>query len=148
MIELGTTEFWDRAIKDPALLAHEVCSLDLNDIEGALQKQPALYAWVSAAHEGARIEEERARWNVTKAEAVAMLTAKAFRDPHTDKPKTVGVLQAEVDVDDEVGLRKSVLFAAMEKRAALRAMTDALSHRRDMLVQLAARQRDEAKEYR
>ena len=147
MTELGSVEFWERVENDPERLAMEVCKVDLVNLEQMLQKHPSTRAWVNAAHEVARIDEERARWHVTKARAEALLAAKSVPDPHTGKPKTVNVLDAEVECVESVRAATEELLAAQEKRGALRAMADALEDRKDMLIQIAAKQRQESRDY-
>lgn len=147
MIELGSADFWNRLKQDPELLAAEVCSIDLGDLDTTLQHHPALRAWVNAAYEGAAVEVEQAKWNVGKARAVATLTVKKQKDPDTAKPKTVQVLAAEVDDDENVGQCNIDLWRALEKRGALRAMAHALEDRAQMLIQISAKQRQEAKDY-
>lgn len=150
MVELGTKEFWDRLRNDPALLASEVCTIDIANLDQTLQIQPALRAWVNATYEVARIAEERLKWEVTKAKAVAHLKVRREVDPTTKKviSKTVGQLGAEVDLDENVQHAIAALLEQQETRAALRAMTDALEDRKDMLIQIAAKQRKELADYR
>lgn len=141
-MELGTTEFWDKLRDDPAALAAEVCSIDLVNLHMSLQMHAALRAWVGAAHESARVAEARVNWDLTKARALAMLR---FGEVGGRPPKHV--LDARVEGDDDVIELTEALLNAQEKRGALRAMSDALDHRRDMLVQLAAKQRQEQSDY-
>lgn len=146
-MELGSPQFWDALKTNPEQLAVTVCSINAADLDRTLQEHPALVAWVVAAHESAKIVEARARWELTKAEAIVTLRAKAQDDPDTEKPKTIQVLRAEVDASPEVGEATDHLFTTQERTAALRAMVEALRDRRDMLVQLAAKQRDEQRQY-
>lgn len=148
MVELGSREFWSRLEEAPARLAAEVCLVDVANLDQTLQTHAALHAWINAAHEAARIDEERGKWELTKSRARKMLAAKGNLDEQTGKAKTVGVLDAEVELDAEVQLAQSLLFKAQEKRGILRAMADALDDRKDMLVQIAAKQREERKDYR
>lgn len=146
-IDLGTTDFWDQLKGDPARLAAAVCSVDVVKLDETLQHHAALRAWVSAAYETARITEERIKWEETKARAVALLTAKASPDPDTGKSKTVAVLNAEVDLTPEVQAIVGRLQDQQETRGTLRAMTNALEDRKDMLIQIAAKQRKELGDY-
>ena len=146
-IDLGTTAFWDRIKKDPARLASEVCSVDVINLDETLQHHAALRAWVNAAYETARIGEERIKWEETKARAIALLAAKAEPDPDTGKPKTVAVLNAEVDLTQEVQTIVDQLLNQQEMRGTLRAMTNALEDRKDTLIQIAAKQRKELGDY-
>ena len=146
-IKLGTGAFWKKLTDDPARLAAEVCSVDVVNLDDTLQHHAALRAWVSAAHETARINEERIKWEETKARAIALLAAKAIPDPDTGKSKTVAVLNAEVDLTKAVQTIVDRLHNQQEIRGTLRAMTNALEDRKDMLIQIAAKQRKELGDY-
>lgn len=146
--ELGSVEFWDKLAADPAHLASAVCMIDITDLDLTLQFHAALHAWINAAHEVARVEEERTRWNLTRERALALLHARSGLDQTTGKAKTVDVLAAEADVAPAVQQANEELLAAMEKRGALRAMASALEDRKDMLIQIAAKRRAEGENYR
>jgi hypothetical protein len=136
---LGSPDFWKRLADEPARLAAEVCFIDVANLEQTLYKHAALYAWVCASHEVARIAEERLRWEVTKARARALMRAR-----ETEERKTVQSIAAEVELDETVQETTEDLLSAQDKRGALRAMVDALEHRKDMLLQISAKQRQEA----
>jgi hypothetical protein len=145
--ELGSGEFWERLSSDPRRLAAEVCLIDMSRLDEMLQRHPSLRAWINAAHEVARAEEERAKWELNKAKTRSYLASKKEKDPDTGKPKTVGVLEAEVEQDEEVQKVTDHLLSLTQKRAALRAMADALEDRKDMLIQIAAKRRAEMRDY-
>lgn len=145
--ELGSAEFWERLTDDPAKLAAEVCLIDVAKLDDMLQRHPSLRAWINAAHEVARIGEERAKWELTKTKARVYLASKSEKDGHTGKAKTVGVIDAEVDSNEEVQKATAALLDSSQKRAALRAMADGLEDRKDMLIQIAAKRRLEMKDY-
>jgi hypothetical protein len=144
--ELGSEEFWQQLGTNPARLAAAVCFVDVIRLEETLQRHPSLRAWVNATHEVARLAESRAEWELNKARAVALLESRAQADAQTGKAKTVDVLRAESEVAPAVVAAQQELFAAQEKRGALRAMADALEDRKDMLIQLSARQRQEMRD--
>lgn len=146
MTDLGSAAFWQRMVTEPERLAAEVCFIDITDLDKTLQRHASLYAWVCAAHEAARIHEERGKWDVTTARARALMTAKTTPDA-ANKAKTVQVIEAEVELDETVRAATTVLLERQEKRGALRAMTDALEHRKDMLIQISAKQRQEKGNY-
>jgi hypothetical protein len=145
-MELGSKEFWERLSLEPELLAAEICSVDVVNLDLTMQHHAALRAWVNAAHESARIEEGKAEFEVTKARARATLNGKAVKDPHTEKAKTVEVLKAETETDPEVVRLTDILFVAQEKRGVLRAMSNALEDRLQMLIQISAKQRLEIRD--
>ncbi|KKL72279.1 hypothetical protein LCGC14_2086480 [marine sediment metagenome] len=146
-VELGNKAFWDRLTDNPARLAAEVCMVDVANLDRTLEQHAALRAWVNASHEAARIGEERLKWEHTKARARVLLTARQELDGVTGKNKSVAVLDAEVTCSTEVQEAMSALLDQQEKRGALRAMSDALEDRKDMLIQIAAKQRKERGDY-
>lgn len=70
MSDLGSAEFWQRLASEPNRLAAEICFVDVVNLDETLQKHASLRAWVNASHETARIQEERARWEVTDRKSV------------------------------------------------------------------------------
>ncbi len=142
-MDLGSTAFWERLQKDPGRMAHEVCSIDLVNLEITLQHHAALRAWVTAAHETHRILEERKKWELTKTKARILKLAREVKDEFTGKLKTTAVLEAERDDHPEVADAVEALLQQQQTRGTLRAMVEALGDRKDMLVQLSARQRKE-----
>ena len=146
-LALGTKEFWTQLTKDPATLAKAVCTIDLVELDTTLQQHPALRAWINAAHEVARIEEEKLKWEETRTRAAVLLAAHRLMDETTGKVKSVAVLTAEVDCDDMVQSIVERLHKQQEIRAALRAMANALEDRKDMLIQIAAKHRKESRDY-
>lgn len=147
-VELGSAEFWEQLGRSPEYLAAQVCSIDAVNLDDQLHKHAALRAWVNAAHESAKIHEERMRWELTKVRARVLLAASATPVAEVDdkgkkKGKTVGVLEAEVENDRDVQAATQNLLESQEKRVALRAMADALEDRLQMLIQISANRRKE-----
>lgn len=137
MTDLGSNEFWERIQREPARLAAEVCFVDVVNLELTLQKHPGLRAWVNAQHEVARVDEERKKWELTVARARALIAATG----------TVDERKAQAEIAPSVIAAQEALFAVQEKRGALRAMADALEDRVQMLIQIAAKQRQESRDY-
>jgi len=149
-VELGSQEFWDRLTQHPAKLGAEVCMVDVVHLDRTLETHPALRAWVNATYEVARIQVERAEWEVTKARAIKLLDVKAQEDAAKvggGKGKTVDLMKAEVEVSSTVQAAMEALLDAQEKCGALKAMANALEDRKDMLVQIAAKHRKEYDDY-
>lgn len=146
MTDLGTKEFWDRIRGNPGELAREICSIDLVNLDETLERHAGLRAWINAAFETARINEERAKWELSKVKARALLRIRGEPDPSTKKTKTVQVIDAEVELDEEVVKATERYLTAGEIKGALRGMADALGDRKDMLVQISAKQRQELKD--
>lgn len=147
MVELGSADFWTRVQSEPARLAAEVCTIDVANLDRTLEQHAALRAWVNATYEVARISVERAEWELTKARATILLRVKAIVDPDTGKAKTMGVIDAEVVLSEEVQKATEDLRSVQERCVVLKAMSNALEDRRDMLIQIAAKQRKELEDY-
>lgn len=145
-IQLGTTEFWDGLRNDPAALAAKVCTIDMANLDETLQQHASLHAWVSATYEVAKIHEHRAKWEVTKAEATVRLQLRTLPEP-SGKLKTEKTLDAEVEVSPEVQAAQLIHFDKQETSGALKAMTESLEDRLQMLIQIAAKQRATQKDY-
>lgn len=146
-IELGSKQFWTELDRDPNQLASSVLSVDATRMSETLQQHPSLRAWLISAYETAAIETEQAETRLTKAKARALLKAKEEDDPHTEKPKTVPVLTAEVETNPEVLKAEDEYFIAKKKKAGLAAMSKAGEDRLQVLIQLSANERAERKEY-
>ncbi len=144
---LGSPAFWDLLKGSPERLAQEICSIDLVDMDLTLQQHPALRGWVNAAFETSKIAEERAKWILNKTKAQAFITAKESNDPATGKPKNIASLEAEVELNSDVINAFEEYLTQARTRAVLRAMADALGDRKDMLIQIAAKQRHEASDH-
>lgn len=136
-VELGSKDFWDMLAADPRKLAVEVCKVDIRMLDLTLQHHPALRAWVNAAHEMAKVEEERALWGLRVARARAVLASAG----------TVQEREAQTELAEGVKVAQEAVFLAQEKRGALRAMASALEDRKDMLIQIAAKRRKEQDDY-
>jgi hypothetical protein len=139
---LGTKEFWQRLRTSPAQLAAEVCSINIVQIDETLQMHASLRAWVNAALEVARIDEAKLTWHETKTRAAILLMLKRI-DPDTNKPKTVTMLDAEAIQQPELQKITEQILKQKEITGGLKAIEKALEDRKDMLIQIAAKQRKE-----
>lgn len=146
-IELGSPQFWTMLKTDSAFLAAEVVKIDLVALEMTLQRHAGLRAWVSAQFEAAKVAEAGAKNEVERARARATLDARKVDDARTNKPKTVEVLKAEVELHSGVITREDGYLEAQAKTGALRAMNQALEDRKDMLIQISSNQRKESGAY-
>lgn len=142
-MQLGDAEFWQRLADQPALLAYEIASIDVANLDETLQRHSSLVAWLNATYELARIDQEAAEYEHTKAEARAVMKARESADAATGKAKIAQVLDAEAALNHEVWKAADLWRAAQRKCGALKAMSKALDHRESMLVQIAAKHRRE-----
>lgn len=148
MAKLGSQEWLARLENEPAKLAAEVCLINVADLDTTLQQHASLRAFVNSLHEATKAEETRAEWELTRTRARVLLQAKNAKDESTGKDKTVAVLSAEVDVHEDVVQAMDHLLTVQQKRGALRAMSDALEDRLQMLIQISAKQREEMRDAR
>lgn len=144
--ELGSVAFWNLLKLQPESLARSICTINLNNLEQELEQHPAIRAWVTAAYETARIKEEQAKWELTKIRSRTLLNAKEEKDSISGKAKTIQQLDAEVDIHQEVIDATTKYYEASTISGVLKAMTKGLEDRKDMLIQLAVRQREEQRD--
>lgn len=143
----NSAEFWHRLKEEPRAVAAEVCFVNMKDLDGTMQRHAALHAWIGTAFENARVEEEETKWELEKAQGRALLAAKKTKDPDTNRAKTAGVLKAEVVLDEAVQTAQRAVFAASRKFGALKSMERSLNGRKDLLIEIARRQRHEMGNY-
>lgn len=114
------------------------CSINLADLETALARHSALFSYAVAVHESAKVDEARSKWEKEKAEA------KAYSDLLREDPKVaIGAAQLRIKT---MPVYEKAVGEHLETQVVLgrlKALVNGLEHRRDMLVQLASRQRAE-----
>jgi hypothetical protein len=121
-----------------ALMVSELCRINVANLESTLERHPGLFAYASAQHELAKVAEARAEWMLERKRAEAF---KRTKDAHATMP--ANRIEREVETDQEVVSAAEHYFTQKAITARLKALVNGLEHRRDMLVQLSARQRKE-----
>lgn len=116
----------------------EYCRINLANLDEALQRQPSLFAYASACFEMAKVNEAKAKWDMEVALSQAF---QVFMDQ--DSKMTVGAAEKKMKSVPSVQEAVRVYHQAMQLCARLKGLTNGLEHRRDMLVQLSARERQE-----
>ncbi len=118
------------------VLVSNHCRIDLANLDAALSRHAALFAFAMAAFEMARVGEARAKWraDVVKGEQATRLLASG---------KTVSAAEKTIPTVPEVKTVMEELLTAQMVTGRLRALISGLEHRRDMLVQISAKQRQE-----
>lgn len=129
---------WERLRNDPEKEVARICTIHLANLMDVCVKHPAIVAYSVAMHERAKVEHERAKGRVQRVRArrFAMLSK-------AEPGRAVRRLELDVDADAEVESAETAMYEAQERVAVLRALVEGLNHRRDMLMHLAPRQRDE-----
>lgn len=143
---LGTKQFWKRLQEDPGDLNRELCSIHLEELDETLQTHASLRAWVNSAFELAVVEEAILKWEEKKLRAKELLNVDKT-DPTTQKVKTIATMEAEVELTGSVRQATANVFAQQRVTGGLRALMKALDDRKDMLVQISAKQRKELENY-
>jgi len=116
----------------------EYCRIDLANLDEALSRHAALYAYTVAAYEMAKVQEARAKWSLE------MIKSEVFKIlGQQDKRVTVAAAERRIPLAVTTQAGAQTLFDAQVLTARLRALVMGLEHRRDMLIQISARQRQE-----
>lgn len=133
---VATLDNADSDSRDVANIAGWLSSVDRSDLSGALETQSEYYGYLAMLWEAARFLEGRAKAALeqTKAATFSTLTSqgKSAAAANGMLPTQTAVVEAEDTY------RKAALVSGR-----YRGLLHALDHRRDMLVQLSARQRAE-----
>lgn len=142
---IGDDAWWERLAEDPKRMAAEVCHIDVVNLDKTLRQHASKRAWFNAAHETARIEEAQAEFEVVKARARAVLRSKEGQAPGLKRGqgKSVEIIKAEAETDAEYITAMEIYLDARRRRAALKAISEALEDRLQMLMQISANQRKE-----
>lgn len=132
-------------ILDPKLTEQQVsevvaqyCEINLADIETALSRQASLYSYVVAAYELAKVAEAQEKWNFEQTKADAFIKIQSLDPKESATSIDRKILQAQTVRD-----AAKAHFSAQANTARLKALVSGLEHRRDMLVQIAAKMRQE-----
>lgn len=115
------------------------CRIDLAALDTALERHPALFGYSVACHEMAKVRESQAKWDleVALAQAFEIVTnqdAKLTATAADRKIKMVPIVQGAAKAHRD----------AMVVCSRLKGLVNGLEHRRDMLVQIASKQRKES----
>jgi hypothetical protein len=124
--------------EEPEETVADLCSINLQHLETALQNQASLLAYATAAYENARVDETQAEWDLEETEA-EVFNAIQEKEPGL----AIGRTDKRVEAHERVKEARRDLADKRRMVANLKALVNGLHHRRDMLVQLSARQRQE-----
>lgn len=114
------------------------CRIDLANLDTALARHPALYAYTVAAYELSKVQEARKKWEVEEAKAFTYQALQAV-----DQKTSVSSADKKIPNSANVKAAMESLFSIQGVVARLKALSAGLEHRRDMLVQISAKQRQE-----
>lgn len=129
------------ALRDnPAFEVARICQIDTRDLDRALMTQAGLAAYAYSLHESARAAEQEAKYAYERAKAEEFSRLR-------DGGAAIGQANEQAELGEAVSAARQ---AAMAKEATTRqyyALVRGLEQRRDMLIQLSARQRQEMRSF-
>lgn len=137
-IDLKTILNPDLPEREAAAKIAEYCTINTQDLETALARQASLYSYAVAGHEIAEVDQAKAKFSLDKAKATSygILLDQKPKAPDTILSKEILTLPLVTKAQDD-------LIRAMGVCARLKALVSGLEHRKDMLVQISAKQRRE-----
>lgn len=137
VLDLATPEVDARSI------ITDFCRINLADLDTTLTYHAGLYAYAVAVHEMAKVNEARAKMNREKVEATVADQLLRVKNPETGKYPSATEVGLTMKLDNRYAEATEAFFNAQQIAGRLKAVTAGLEHRRDMLVQLSAKQRKE-----
>ena len=123
-------------------LADDLTYIDPLNIEGDLLKQAQQFSYYSGLYEHAKKDCSILEIKLENCQAAARIRGQAECEAKGSRP-TVAVLDSYVHSDESCTDITLNLAEAKSKQGLLKSLMQALSHKKDMLVQLSANQRTE-----
>ena len=127
-------------------LSDDLTAINPLNIEGELLKQARVFSYYSGLYENAKRDCEILEIELTKCQAYARIRGQEECEIKKIKA-TVAIMDSFVDSDESCTEITLNLAETKSKQGLLKSLMQALSHKKDMLVQLSANQRDEKKIY-
>lgn len=125
----------------PAEVIADLVTIDINNLEEDMVNHPRLVAWATVTYENTRALAEAAKWDVE------YMTSQAYHELFAKEGMSIGKAEKLVGSDIKVTNQQKKHQALRRQVVVLRALVTALDHRKDMIVQIAARQRQEISSY-
>jgi hypothetical protein len=123
---------------DPAAEIARVCAIDVTDMETVMQAHPALFGYASASYEVARAQQSTAEWSLDRTKAAV------FEEKKAEDPKaSVSGIKEVLENDPKVIAASNEVLQSTRRALLLKSLVNALDHRRDMIIQISARHREE-----
>jgi uncharacterized protein YndB with AHSA1/START domain len=116
--------------------------IDQDNLADSFCNQASIFADYAMLFAQAEEREKRAKLKVEEVEADALLQVKADFDKQGTKV-TNGILEATVTLRPEVKKAKREYVKAQGNKVQIKLMLEALTQKKDMLIQLGAAQRAE-----
>ncbi len=125
---------FDLLAQDPAREAARVCTINVANLDQAIERHPALFAYVHSHWSIAKAAEEAAKWKYEQAVGDAFSAARLSGE-------ALGAAKIMSTQAIPVQELKMALLACSRFTRQLDSVVRGMEHRRDMLVQLSARDR-------
>lgn len=132
---------------DPDKEAARICEINLADLVGTMQRHPGVVAYVHAQYEAARIKEALTRQKFENVKAA--IADQLAKTPVESTGKMPSVAAVEMAVKNDLNVQQAYqkYLQAVGETSLFKPIITGLEHRRDMLVQIASRQRQEIANY-
>ena len=125
---------------------NEEISIDPQNLPAVFSEHPGKFAWYATVHAAAQyvVDQAKLTLDVLRSEVAARL--RAITDGKGKKPSEALIASA-LEGDEQVKDAQRSLIEAKRQEAVLKALREAFTHRRDMLIQLGASEREEKRSY-
>jgi len=127
-------------------LSDDLAAIDPLNIDGELMKQAQKFSYYAGLSEYAKKDCSILEIRLEGCQASARIRGQSECEAKGVRP-TVAILDSYVHSDESCNEITLNLAEAESKQGLLKSLMQALSHKKDMLVQLSANQRDEKKIY-
>jgi len=132
----------EQLFREPLTVIPSLVTIDIVNLENVMINHARLVAWAVIVYEEAKSLEASAKWDLDYMRSKAQ--AALFQN---DPKLAMGKAEAMATSDISVSTQARKYQELQRKTSILKSLVSALEHRRDMIVQLAARQRQEIAGY-
>lgn len=124
------------------VLSESLTKIDPRSVEEELTNQPKLFSYYAGLFETSKKDVEKTEIDLTQAVARAKMSAATALKSTGVRP-TAALLETHAETDDDVVALTEELNKLKYKSGLLKSLMQALTHKKDCLVQISANQRAE-----
>ena len=128
-------------------LSEDLTKISLRNIDDELAKQAAMFSRYAGLFEYAKRDSEILEIELNEAASDAKIRAQTECEAAGKGRPTANLLETHVNLDPTCNSLAKNLVDAKYRLGLLKRLMEALSHKKDMLVQISASQREEKKIY-
>jgi hypothetical protein len=128
-------------------LSEDLTSINMNSIDEELAKQATIFSYYSGLYEYAKKDHDILQIELDEERADARIRAQQEGEQRSGKRPTANILDAYVTSDPACKILVRNLADCSSKVGLLKRLMNALSQKKDTLVQIASAQREEKKIY-